>query len=74
MCVACRRKSVKRLLVRVVRGADGVATVDRAGRATGRGTYLHPEAGCVEMARKRRSLERSLAASVPPELWAELTA
>ena len=74
MCVACRRQALKHLLVRVVRGADGTAKVDRAGRARGRGTYLHSEAACLEIARKRRSLERALGASVPAELWAELTA
>lgn len=71
-CIACRQEAGKHSLVRIVRGAGGVAVLDRKGREPGRGAYLHREAHCVEMARKRRSLERSLGVSVSPELWAEL--
>jgi len=71
-CVACREEAGKEALVRVVRQADGAAGVDRTGRAPGRGAYVHPNAGCLETARKRRALERSLRATVGPEVWAEL--
>jgi len=71
-CVACRQEAGKHTLVRIVRGADGVALVDRGGRAPGRGAYLHRDAACLETARKRRALERSLGAAVAPELWSEL--
>lgn len=72
-CVACRQEAGKHSLIRVVRGATGAAIVDRSGRAPGRGAYLHHDAACLEAARKRRALERSLGASVAPELWSELT-
>jgi predicted RNA-binding protein YlxR (DUF448 family) len=72
-CVACRQEAGKRALIRIVRGATGAAMVDRSGRAPGRGAYLHHDAACLEMARKRRALERSLAVTVAPELWSELT-
>ena len=71
-CVACRQEAGKGALIRVVRRADGMAAVDREGGAPGRGAYLHSDAACVETARKRRAIERSLKASVGPELWAEL--
>jgi predicted RNA-binding protein YlxR (DUF448 family) len=72
-CVACRQEAGKRSLVRIVRGATGAALVDRNGRAPGRGAYLHRDPACLETARKRRALERSLGASVAPELWSELS-
>jgi uncharacterized protein len=71
-CVACRQEAGKRELVRLVRLADGSAAVDRSGHATGRGAYVHADAGCIEIARKRKALERALKTPVGPEVWAEL--
>jgi hypothetical protein len=71
-CVACRQEAGKGALVRVVRGPDGTAMVDRTGAAPGRGAYVHSTSACLETARKRRALERSLKTSVGPEVWAEL--
>ena len=71
-CVACRQEAGKRALIRIVRDAAGDAMVDRAGRAPGRGAYLHHDPACLETARKRRALERSLGVTVPPELWSDL--
>jgi len=72
-CVACRQEAGKKTLVRVVRDADGRATIDATGRAPGRGAYLHRDAACVEIARKKRALDRALKASVSAEFWAELS-
>ncbi len=72
-CVACREEAGKRTLVRIVRGADGAAIIDLTWRAPGRGAYLHRIAGCIDIARKRRNLERSLGATVSPEVWNQLT-
>jgi predicted RNA-binding protein YlxR (DUF448 family) len=59
--------------VRIVRRADGGAAVDGTGRAPGRGAYLHANVECIELARKRRALERSLKAVIGLEVWTELT-
>ena len=71
-CVACRQEAGKGALTRVVRRPDGTVAVDKAGGTPGRGAYLHSDAACVETARKRKALERSLKAAVGPEVWAEL--
>jgi predicted RNA-binding protein YlxR (DUF448 family) len=72
-CVACRQEAGKAELVRLVRRPDGSVELDRTGRLSGRGAYIHPERTCLEVARKRRALDRALAATVPPELWAEVS-
>jgi predicted RNA-binding protein YlxR (DUF448 family) len=72
-CVACREEAGKGAMVRIVRRADGGAAVDGTGRAPGRGAYLHANVACIELARKRRALERSLKAAVGLEVWTELT-
>jgi hypothetical protein len=71
-CVACRQEGGKRDLVRVVRSPGGGVALDPTGRAPGRGAYLHASPECVEMARKKRALDRALGAIVQPEVWSEL--
>jgi uncharacterized protein len=71
-CVACRKEAGKDALVRVVRRPDGTTVVDKTGHAPGRGAYLHSDGACVELARKRKALERALKAPVGPGVWAQL--
>jgi len=52
-CVGCREESLKPDLVRFVRSPDGHFVVDSTGRAPGRGAYLHRDAACLQLARKR---------------------
>ena len=72
-CVGCRGEARKAELIRVVRGPDGVVAVDKTGHAEGRGAYVHNDSECMNLARKKRSLERALKGSIPPELWVELS-
>jgi uncharacterized protein len=71
-CVACRQEGLKPELVRLVRRPDGFVAVDRTGHAPGRGAYLHRLEACIETARTRRQLERSLGATAAAELWSEI--
>ena len=71
-CVGCRGEAGKAGLIRVVRTAQGGAAIDPTGSAAGRGAYVHADATCVDLARKRRSLDRALRTTIQPELWSEL--
>jgi predicted RNA-binding protein YlxR (DUF448 family) len=71
-CVGCRGEAGKAGLTRVVRGAGGGAAIDPTGSAAGRGAYVHTDATCVDLARKRKALERALRTTIQPELWSEL--
>ena len=71
-CVGCRGEAGKAALTRVVRRAEGGAAIDATGSAQGRGAYVHGDPACVDLARKRKSLDRALRTTIPPELWAEL--
>jgi uncharacterized protein len=73
-CIACRQEAGKAELVRIVRRPDGSVEVDRSGKQAGRGAYLHASADCLEVARKRRALDRALGAAVPAEVWERLPA
>ena len=72
-CVGCRDEAGKAALIRIVRMAGGGAAVDRTAEAAGRGAYVHEDTRCIELARKKRSLDRALRTSIQPELWSELT-
>jgi len=71
-CVGCRGLAGKPGLIRLVRRAEGGAAVDMTGRAAARGAYVHDDPACVELARKKRSLDRALRTAIQPELWSEL--
>jgi len=63
-CVACRRTTAKRELVRVVRTAEGGVEVDPTGKRSGRGAYLCPTPDCWRLAVQKGRLERALKTSV----------
>jgi uncharacterized protein len=71
-CAGCRGEAGKSTLIRVVRRAAGGAAIDRTGSAAGRGAYVHSDATCVDLARKRKALDRALGTTIQPELWPEL--
>ena len=59
-CVACRAKTDKRRLVRIVRGTSGEAAPDPTGKAPGRGAYLCPRFECWETGIGKGRLGRAL--------------
>lgn len=72
-CVSCRQTDEKRDLLRVVRLAEGGVVYDAKGKLSGRGAYVCARVTCIEQARKRKGLERSLKVTgVPDALFAEL--
>jgi predicted RNA-binding protein YlxR (DUF448 family) len=72
-CVACRTADIKRVLLRVVRQADGSVRYDPKGKLSGRGAYVCARQECIALARKQKKLERSLKVNgLPEELYIEL--
>lgn len=49
----------KKELIRIA-GYEDTLTIDMTGRAKGRGVYLCPDKACLEKAKKKRALNRSL--------------
>lgn len=56
-CVACRRRSEKRLLLRWVVDEGGVPVPDPAARRPGRGRYLCRRAECLAKLARRAAAE-----------------
>ena len=70
-CVGCRESTDPEGLVRLVIGPEGEVLPDLAGRAHGRGAWVHPRPDCLTQA-ARRGLARSFREQIrtsPGELW-----
>ena len=66
-CVACRKSTGKKDLIRLVRTPGGEIMIDIRKRCDGRGAYICPDEACIELARKKDTEETDkLYAS---ELW-----
>ncbi len=68
MCTVCKAMKDKTELFRVVKTADGIF-VDADNKIQGRGAYICKIGECVNLARKRRALERSLSAFVNSSVY-----
>ncbi|HEY8480136.1 MAG TPA: YlxR family protein [Spirillospora sp.] len=64
MCVGCRDHTVKSGLLRLV-AVEGAIVPDPRGRLPGRGAYLHPDLGCLELAERRRAFPRAFRVQGP---------
>ncbi|MBU1944684.1 MAG: YlxR family protein [Actinobacteria bacterium] len=71
-CAGCGKRRPKHEMIRVGLDRDGEFLLGGAGKVPGRGVYLCPDGRCVEAARRRGSLQRSLGAGVPGELFGEI--
>ena len=69
-CAACRRLADRRLLWRIIRPAGGGPLLLDAGM--GRSAYLCPSEACLQDARRRRRLQRSLRCSVDEGVYRQL--
>ena len=71
-CMGCRERKAKKEMIRVVRGTDGVVSLDFGGKLNGRGAYVCPDMECLKKAQKSKALERSLEVPIPDEVFARL--
>ena len=53
-CIGCKEKKDKKDLIRIVKDKDGNITLDRTGRANGRGAYICDNIQCLEKAIKTK--------------------
>ena len=70
-CTGCRRRGARSVLLRLVAvEVDGepVVVLDHDRTMPGRGAWLHPDLECLELARRRSSVARSLHLAGPVDL------
>lgn len=71
-CVGCQEMYDKRMLLRVVHTPAGEVLWDPTGKQNGRGAYLCRNPECLQLARKKKSLERALKLTMPDEVYQRL--
>jgi len=71
-CMGCRERKDKKAMLRVVRGTDGVVSLDFSGKLNGRGAYVCPDPECLKKAQKSKALERCLETEIPQEVYARM--
>ena len=71
-CIGCREKKDKKDLIRIVKNKEGIITLDRTGKANGRGAYICDNIQCLEKAIKTKALERTFEMSISKDVYNEL--
>lgn len=73
-CIGCGERFDKNELWRVVRSPEGAVSLDKTGKAAGRGAYICKQVKCLQKARKARRLETNLEIAIPDDVYAALEA
>ena len=68
-CTGCGEHFPKNALIRVVRSPEGEISLDRTGRASGRGAYICRDVKCLRRARKSRRIDKNLDCVIPDEIY-----
>ena len=71
-CIGCKEKKDKKDLIRIVKDKDGNITLDRTGRANGRGAYICDNIQCLEKAIKTKALARNFEMNIDETVYDEL--
>ena len=71
-CIGCNMQKDKKELIRIVKNKEGRISLDKTGKAQGRGAYLCNSTECLEKAIKSRRLERSFEMKIADNIYEEL--
>lgn len=71
-CLALNESFPKADLFRIVRTPEGLVLVDLKGKVNGRGAYISKSKKAIEIARKKKILDKKLEINVPDEIYEEL--
>ena len=71
-CMGCNEKKDKKILIRIVKDNNQNISIDKTGKANGRGAYICNNKDCLEKVIKTKRLERVLETSISEEIYNEL--
>jgi len=71
-CMGCNEKKPKKELVRIVKNKEGQISLDKTGKANGRGAYICDSAECLEKVIKSKRLEKVLESQISEEVYNNL--
>lgn len=67
-CTGCLEMKDKKTLIRIVKTNDNYS-IDKTGKADGRGAYVCKNITCFERAFKQKGFERSFKSAIPKEIY-----
>ena len=71
-CIGCNSQKDKKEFIRIVKNKDGIISVDRSGKAQGRGAYICDHVECLEKAIKSKRLDRAFGTKISDEIYESL--
>lgn len=72
MCIACRERSDKSEMLRVVRNPQGEVAVDESGCADGRGVWIHDCDECKSKVIRRKMLNAAFKSAVSEDVYEQI--
>ena len=71
-CMGCNTKKNKNELIRIVKNKENQVSIDKTGKAQGRGIYICDDINCLEKVIKTKRLERVLETKIEEEIYENL--
>lgn len=71
-CIGCNCQKDKKELIRIVKNKEGIISIDKTGKAQGRGAYICNNEECLEKAIKTKRLERAFGMQISNEIYEKL--
>ena len=71
-CLATNQSFPKKEMLRIVRTPEGEVKVDVTGKLNGKGAYISKTAEALEIARKKKVLNRALETEIPESVYEEI--
>ena len=71
-CIGCSTKKNKNELIRIVKDKNGNISIDKTGKANGRGAYICDEVECLEKSIKSKRLEKTFETKISEEIYENL--
>ena len=71
-CIGCNSQKNKKDLIRIVKNKEEIISIDKTGKANGRGAYICDDISCLEKAIKSKRLERTFETKISEEIYESL--
>ncbi len=71
-CIGCNSKKNKNELIRIVKDKEGNISIDKTGKAAGRGAYICDNIECLEKAIKTKRIDKAFEMKINNEIYESL--
>ena len=71
-CIGCNSQKNKNELIRIVKNKDGEISIDKTGKANGRGAYICDNKECLDKAIKSKRLNKIFETTISDEIYENL--